>query len=250
VNAEHYLVHHHPPTVNGRVDYVYLSKLSPGGYDGWLISYRWAKDTIQRYAGIPPASLGEDDLRQLSYAGAIIGTVTRSYLRLTDIYAGSGDKKVIADALRNTYLTHMTKYRADVSYDLSRLEKNASASGRLDRVVDYTQSAVGKKETLTNQMDKIDSRITFLTGTVRHQLPVSVFTDSVLHMHSGFRILHITPARMTGYPVQSPGACPNTIHFLRFPKPNRQLLTGFTGGTRLLQVFTEHLSGTFRSQNF
>lgn len=42
-NAENFIVVNHPPTVNKRIDYIYLSRMSADGYEGWKRSFDYAK---------------------------------------------------------------------------------------------------------------------------------------------------------------------------------------------------------------
>lgn len=195
-NAENFLVHHHPPTVNTRIDYVYLSKLSPDGYDGWVESYVWAKDTIERAKNIPPAVLSEDDLRQLSYAGSITGTITRSYLKLTGIYADTNTRQSISDQLSKNYLSHLTNYRADVEYDLSLLEKDASASGRLKYLTATGTDIYTRNRILSQQLKSIESKLTGLTDINRSSWhPVNYYRFRTSYSFS--------------YPNFSSGTCSN-----------------------------------------
>jgi len=47
-NQEAFIISNHPPTVNNLVDYVYLSRLSADGIDGWVESYRFAAQNLSR----------------------------------------------------------------------------------------------------------------------------------------------------------------------------------------------------------
>lgn len=73
-----------PPTVNGRVDYVYLSRLSGDGYEGWMQAYEWADKvlTTQSKAEGPNGHIGfvePNDRRDIYYAGLIARQLASHY---------------------------------------------------------------------------------------------------------------------------------------------------------------------------
>lgn len=174
-NAEKFIVHNHPPTVNGRIDYVYLSRLSPDGYDGWLISYRWAEDTVFRYRLTAPGDMSEDDLRQLSYAGSVIATLTRTYLRLIGTYGSAADRQQSAELLRQNWLIHVDAYRKDVEHDLMILASGKTASGTLDRFLDFGANGDPKQRTLENQRREAVARLSSFGSPAASSAPVSFY---------------------------------------------------------------------------
>jgi hypothetical protein len=80
-NAEDFLVTSQPPTVNKRVDYVYLSRLSADGYRGWKMSYQYAKDVMELKM-TKNAYLTADDRREIAYAGMVTHALTEQYVSL------------------------------------------------------------------------------------------------------------------------------------------------------------------------
>lgn len=79
-----------PPTVNKRVDYVYLSRLSSDGKDGWLQAYQWAKHVLDKNSA-NGNQIGKDDRRDIFYAGLITRGLTSNYHSLILQY-GSDDE--------------------------------------------------------------------------------------------------------------------------------------------------------------
>lgn len=85
-NAEQFIVTHHPPTVNNRLDYVYLSRMSPDGYAGWEKAYQYAEDILLKSNFDKKNLLDKEDRRQIAYAGIITGQLTHNYHRLLNQY--------------------------------------------------------------------------------------------------------------------------------------------------------------------
>ncbi len=74
-----------PPTVNDRVDYVYLSRLSSDGYDGWRQSYDWAKQVLEKNS-VSTNQVARDDRRDIFYAGLITRELANNYHKLITQY--------------------------------------------------------------------------------------------------------------------------------------------------------------------
>jgi hypothetical protein len=153
-NAEDFLIAHHPPTVNNKVDYVYLSRLSPDGYRGWIQSYNFAADTVSRLIDIDPASLTEDNRRDLSKSQLIIGSVTKSYLSLTKIYGGDQDKSRIAGLISAQYRGNLTDYLSIAKGDLDLISARGNKeTGRLDHIFGSFSVTDNRGSFLKSQID-------------------------------------------------------------------------------------------------
>lgn len=79
------LVLSNPPTVNGRVDHVYLSQMSTDGYAGWKESYGWARGVLLRESA-SSGIISADSRREIRYAQWILANVTRGYRHLYEKY--------------------------------------------------------------------------------------------------------------------------------------------------------------------
>jgi hypothetical protein len=80
-NAESFIVSFHPPTVNKRVDFIYLSRLSPDGYNGWMEAYKHAQNILIGKGLDEKEIIGIDQRREVAYAGIILGNLTYQYDR-------------------------------------------------------------------------------------------------------------------------------------------------------------------------
>lgn len=98
INAEHFIVTHHPPTVNGTVDSVYLSRLSADGYHGWKQAFTQSIATIREMHS-KTGILNEDDRRKIAYAGITLGVLNRNYYNLTNYYGSNTDKQLFAEKM-------------------------------------------------------------------------------------------------------------------------------------------------------
>lgn len=72
VDVEQQFVVAHPPTVNNKIDYVYLARLSPDGSTGWQQALTYA-DTVLKDPQLDSDQLITADQRlQIAYAGSIV----------------------------------------------------------------------------------------------------------------------------------------------------------------------------------
>ena len=68
-----------PPTVNGRIDYLYMSKMGFDGYDGLKLSYDWAAKTLDEAAkNVEVIKL--EQRREVWYASWIISNLYLTYM--------------------------------------------------------------------------------------------------------------------------------------------------------------------------
>ncbi len=91
INLEKMVVKH-PPTVNGRVDYVYLSRLPGDGYEGWVKAYEWAKQT-QLAVGAQSGTISRDSRRDIYYAWYVSVKLVDNYNNLIRRYGSEDDVK-------------------------------------------------------------------------------------------------------------------------------------------------------------
>jgi hypothetical protein len=90
-NTENYIAVSSPPTVNGQVDYVYLSRLSADGYAGWVKAFDWVSQTVESDM-MADGVIDQDERRQLSYAGLVIGNLDENRFELVEKYGTSEQK--------------------------------------------------------------------------------------------------------------------------------------------------------------
>ncbi len=103
-NVEQFLLLN-PPTVNKRVDHVYLSRLSPDGYDGWRLAYQFATQTLSRASDPSVTAIGREERREVAYAGLITSRLLASYYDLLRHYGSTEDKHQFYTELAADYKT-------------------------------------------------------------------------------------------------------------------------------------------------
>ena len=106
VNIEAYIARNNPPTVNNRIDYVYLSSMSADGYDGWKMALDHAKVILDRDWKTMKI-IDSDTRREVAYASFILGNITTKYHEYINIYG--------SEAEINNY-TNLIKSRNGGSY--------------------------------------------------------------------------------------------------------------------------------------
>lgn len=100
-NAEEFIVQDYPPTVNNRVDYTYLARMSPDGYAGWQQAFNYA-DAVLLQKGLEQEEIiGKDDRGQVRYAGLVTKKLTQHYYTLLLEYGSDEEiKAYYKDLLR------------------------------------------------------------------------------------------------------------------------------------------------------
>lgn len=92
-NAEGFITLSHPPTVNKRVDFVYLSRFSPDGYEGWVKAYDFIKKILLESGYDKLNYFNEDNRREIAYAGIITHILTRNYDYLISEYGSEEEQR-------------------------------------------------------------------------------------------------------------------------------------------------------------
>ncbi|KKP87044.1 MAG: hypothetical protein UR89_C0008G0016 [Candidatus Roizmanbacteria bacterium GW2011_GWA2_35_8] len=115
-NVESFIVENHPPTVNKKVDYVYLSRMSADGYNGWEKAYVHAKEVINKYEN-KSTQISRDERKEIAYAGIIIRELSRNYKDLLRQYGTTDELK--------QYLTGILTFQREANYEI-KVPSNSS----------------------------------------------------------------------------------------------------------------------------
>ena len=97
-NVESFIVATHPPTVNKRIDYIYLSRMSADGYKGWESAYNHAFEVIKKYEN--KTFYNKDERKEVAYAGIVIRELLKNYNELMVSY---GNEAELQDYLKELY---------------------------------------------------------------------------------------------------------------------------------------------------
>lgn len=106
-NSERYIVETHPPTVNSRVDTIYLSRLSADGVDGWILAFDHVKQVLGEWQPENVPMMTADDRKTVAYSSYILRQIFEEYHRLTRRYGTESDRHTylatLYASLRNAY---------------------------------------------------------------------------------------------------------------------------------------------------
>jgi hypothetical protein len=117
-NQESFIINNHPPTVNGQVDYVYLTRLSEDGVDGWVRSFQFANSILEKNELYTKPLLTGEDRRDIAYAGYIVSIFTHHYDRLIRLYGSDTEQKAYQDTLTDVYVQAITEQMAQHKNDI------------------------------------------------------------------------------------------------------------------------------------
>ena len=87
----------YPPTVNGQVDYVHISRLSVDALPGWLSAVDHARSIARSLPN--PSALTEDQTRAIIYASDSLGSLTDRYGDLVVLYGNISDYQALYPAV-------------------------------------------------------------------------------------------------------------------------------------------------------
>lgn len=108
VNVEGYISRNNPPTVNNRIDYVYLSSISADGYYGWKMALEHTRAVLDKdWKSMKTVDM--DTRREVAYASFILGNMTAKYHEYIAIYG--------SEAEYNNYI-NIVKSRNGGSYSI------------------------------------------------------------------------------------------------------------------------------------
>jgi hypothetical protein len=84
-NVEKFIAQNNPPTVNNRIDYVYLSSMSTDGYEGWKMALDHAKKILDRdWKVLKP--IDSDTRQEVAYTYFILIRLNGEYHKLVSYY--------------------------------------------------------------------------------------------------------------------------------------------------------------------
>jgi len=86
INPDRLIATTYKPTVNGEVDYTYISRLQANAVDGWIEAYRIESAVVEKYKDSNPQALNADDLRRLIYAQQTLQALRGHYRSLIARY--------------------------------------------------------------------------------------------------------------------------------------------------------------------
>src|SRR3989338_1446070 len=123
-NAESFIVSTHPPTVNGKIDYVYLSRLSSEGYDGWHKAFDYARSVLLNVSYDQKPLLDREDRREIAYAGMIVRNLTQENFslnfRFSDNNFWSNYKRQIYSSLVSAIDRDLNRQKASINGAVAR----------------------------------------------------------------------------------------------------------------------------------
>jgi hypothetical protein len=148
-NAEHFIVaSKHWPTVNERIDYMYLAHMSSDGVAGWRIAYDWADQTLLEKSALGSEIVAEGDRREIAYAGMVVSALSSKYLNLLETQATS-------EEYRAAYVRLLQTELQEKEAELLNMQ-NRQAALQLDLATQsatLSQQQVGWRTTLLKDME-------------------------------------------------------------------------------------------------
>jgi len=165
-NAELFIVRTHPPTVNKRIDYIYLSRLSADGYDGWKEAYGFARKTLIDKNLLQQPIIKMEDRRDVAYSIAIVAKLTQQYQRLLQIYGTEEEKKEFVRQFLEVNQKDSRRFLQTVDLKLAGLEAytagNEKAMKDLRDSKNYEERIVREVEESLQLLDA--NQLTFEQG--------------------------------------------------------------------------------------
>lgn len=158
-NVERYIVLNHPPTVNKQIDYVYLSRLSPDGVDGWILAYKHAQEVLNRYSNID-GELDAHARKEIAYANYELKRITYNYQQLALKQSTPEEFEVYLSEVISFQKRQLLKESNQLSVYQSKPEDTwipgrIKDTNRMIGMLDELETSFTKKET-THAKDYVD----------------------------------------------------------------------------------------------
>ncbi len=162
-NAEKFIAVQDPPTVNKHVDYVYLSRMSPDGVDGWIKSFIYVDTVLKKYEN-QEGVLDETARKEIAYTNYILRKLSLNYQELSIRQATQDEFK---DYFYSVYHFQKKQLQKEIDElaifkstpnDQSWIESRAKDSRRSIALLDELEKYYRTKERI-DSMDVADIRI-------------------------------------------------------------------------------------------
>lgn len=192
VNAEQFIVRHHPPTVNNTIDIVYLSRLSTDGYEGWKIAYNVSKEylsELHKKEGL----LNEEDRRKAAYSGLSLGLLNREYYQLISVHGSDADKREYTKAVMSSFYPEIIQTVSVFETSMQTLQQQGE---KATVSADLFSSQIGP-----NKVDTINEHLQQLRAVASHS--AELLNQSNLHQYF-YSIKPRSPLSLVNY---SNGMC-------------------------------------------
>lgn len=163
VNIDGLIATKYRPSVNGEIDYFYLTSLSPDGVESWVNATTDAQSTIARLE--PLSLISPENYRQFYWAKSTIYRLDNNVRYLNDKYGGNTDKKNINEQARKNLL----KIRKWQSFNLG--EFNA-----FQKILE-NKNIFDQLPVLIQKIDQIENKV---TDEIRQNVPLDRATEPPL----------------------------------------------------------------------
>jgi hypothetical protein len=111
-NAESYIVTSHPPTVNKRVDYIYMSRMSTDGLIGWQKAQEHTETTIHSILDLDTL-ITKDQRREVAYSAIVIQNLMQNYQDLIVKYGTEKEVREYYKAITLLYKNKLIEWNSD-----------------------------------------------------------------------------------------------------------------------------------------
>ncbi len=134
----------HPPTVNKRVDYMYLSRLSADGEKGWQKSYLFAKNILTKKNLLEKPILDDKDRHDIAIAGLILRNLDTNYGKLAGIYMTKDEFFEARTRLIETYMLLYEKKMQALNLIIKKDDNMLNEFNNLKELVPHLKACVDK----------------------------------------------------------------------------------------------------------
>lgn len=125
INIERYIAVAHPPTVNDRVDYTYLARLSADGVEGWQAALEYAQTVLNQpaYDSNQVGLIQRNERREVAYAGVVTAQLLKNYWTLLQQYGTPAQQLVAFRLVHEDALAQVQAVQAKVAAKITEQER-------------------------------------------------------------------------------------------------------------------------------
>ena len=159
-NTEQTIARLNPPTVNERIDYIYLSRLSPDAMDGWDKALEFANKVLLESKDdyLEDGVIDEYERRQIAYAATVVSNIAHKSINLVSDHSDTS-KEDVQKILKNSQLLAVDNNTKVLPIIDKKILKEEEAIANRDPFSKLTQQQIDEAQRKIDRLREIKTAL-------------------------------------------------------------------------------------------